>query len=1311
MTNGALRRGIILATLVVVVLVASVAPLDRPISGGLGSSPAGGPVASPSAGFRAPSTGTVTDVVVAPAFFPAPGVVTVGPEPPTSPVTVDVGLALSDPSALAGLVSAIYAPGTPEYHAFLTPSELAQRFGPSASSVSTAQAYFERFGLSVRTSPDRLLLTVTGPSAHVGAAFGTTFEEYRGADGRSFVSHPTAAALPPIAPWSGVYGLGNVTPLVPAVGPPTPLRAATPSVATNCGGLNMVLDACQVWAAYNMTSLISAGTNGSGFRVAVVDAYSSVEPQPLLETDLGAFEVRSELAPGTVNYLYPDPASGDLNSSANLPWGFEDALDIEWARAAAPGATVDMTFSPNAGPGLYEAVDWLVAHQAADVISMSWGEPDVGIYNAAVSLPCSSACNASTDGSYGILSPVLEFAAAEGISVFAASGDCGAADGTSGVSTNYPASDPDVTGVGGTVLTVNDTGAYVSEVAWSGNATGARSPGCDNQGGSGGGYSPFPRPGWQTGLPAGTSNRGVPDVALNAGSQAFVFFAGNPTSSSGTSLSTPIWAGIAAVADQYAGGRLGLLDPSLYAIASGSNYGKDFHDVLSGENGYGAGPGWDPITGLGSPQVATLVADLAHPAPVSSSDLASFVYATPRFGTAPLTVSFHVNATGGTGTYPLEGVSFGDGNASFAPAGVATYTYDRPGVYSVQAYVADSAANYSLSPPVAVVVGGGHALAVTLSASTAIPASGEPVLFSVGVTGGVAPYEYDFAFGDGTFLDNSSLSATSHVFGANGSFCAAVVVSDSASPVNGGANARVAVGVGGASLPDCRNDTVPLSMSPTPNPEVRDAPADFPSLFSVSGGSTAAGTLAPSLQFVSNDPYISACECTTFRAPGAYSVTGYANDSENEQATATTSVTVAPPLVGTFTANRTVGVAPLMVGFHAEATGGTGANATSTLWTFGNGEEAVGASVSTTYSAPGLYVAIGHLSDLGHGNASEAFLVDVVSAGGWSLPPPPLVTATITPAVDVPLGTTVNFTARALTESGSAISSVFRWSIGSGSGAYRPSLNWTYSSPSALAANGTFTAVVGVTDLTTNLTVNATIELLGFAAVEPGGFQPRVDALTYTDGGGPALGVVGPLWTGNAYVAAPGALSVTYAFGDGSNETVLTVIPPAHAGWFPATHVFFAGLFTVVVTPADSWGDTATDVLPVEVIGPPVVNATLSATSGAAPLTVTFRAYAVGGLGPPYLYVWRFGDSGVADAENTTHTFGSPGTYNVTLNVTDYAGDRAVVNWTVVVVAAAVGGFPSAELLGVGAVVGVGAALVAVASRRRPTGGGPIPIP
>ena len=311
------------------------------------------------------------------------------------------------------------------------------------------------------------------------------------------------------------------------------------------------------------------------------------------------------------------PTNASLNkTSTNPDWAGEDALDLEWARASAPGATVEDTLSPDAGPGLYAAVDWLVSHQAADVISLSWGEPDVGAFNPVIT-PCSSDCNASSDGSYDILGPVLEFAATEGISVLAASGDCGASGGTAGVSTFFPASDPFVTGVGGTVLTMAN-GAWSSEVGWSGNSSGGVPPGCQNQGGSGGGYSPFPRPAWQVGLPTKEVYRGVPDVSIDAATPVRIIVGGEVWLVGGTSVGTVLWAGITTLADQYWGKDLGLLNPTLYSILNSSRYSADFHDITSGNNGYAADVGWDPVTGIGTPCVAELVTDLDHGGPVRS---------------------------------------------------------------------------------------------------------------------------------------------------------------------------------------------------------------------------------------------------------------------------------------------------------------------------------------------------------------------------------------------------------------------------------------------------------------------------------------------------------------------------------------------------------------------------------------------------------------------------------------------------------------------------------------------------------------------
>ena len=1258
---------------------------------------ASGSVPGVAAPHLPPPTGPVrTTVEVAPGFAPPPGTVDLGPLPPTTRIAIAIGLPSRDPAALAAWDAEASIPGSPAFHHPLSSSEAAARFGASPRAIDGLTNFLGTYGLRPAIDPDGLLAYVQGTSATLGSAFGTSFEEYRAPSGRLFYSHARPASLPTSFPWTGVLGLGNSTPLRPALDPS--LRGPTPGPAAGCstgGGIYP----CAIEQAYNATPLLSAGTNGSGERIAVVDAYSGREPQPQLESDLAQFATDAGVAVGNVEYLYPVPASGSLNTTSTNPdWGLEEALDLEWARGIAPGATVEMTFSPNSGPGLYAAIDWLVAHKAADVISLSWGEPDVGVYNA-YNAPCSSACNASSDGSYGILSPVLAFAAAEGISVFAASGDCGSADGTSGVATNYPASDPDVTGVGGTVLEVDSDGNYIAEAAWSGNASGALSPGCENQGGSGGGYSPFPRPPWQTGLPSGDTDRGVPDVALDAGSAVMVIRAGSNVAALGTSVATPIWAGIAAIADQSVGRSLGFLNPTLYAIAAGANYSHDFHDIVSGSNGYSAGPGWDPVTGWGTPMVMPLVIDLAHPPPVSSGHPAAFVYASPRFGQAPLSVAFRANVTGGSGTYPLEGVYFGNGNASFAPNGSTTYTFVRPGVYSVQAYVADSDANYSVSPPVAVVVGGGHGLSVNLTASTESPARGAAVGFTVNVSGGLGPYQYNFSFGDGAFLYGASAAATNHTYGAAGSFCAEVVVADSATPVDGGASARVAVGAGGAARPNCENDTVPLSISPNGTPAVMDAPADFPSLFTATGGSTGAGSLAPSLQYSSTDPYVSACECTIFRSPGSYEVTGYANDSESQQANATVGVTVAPPLVGTFTASPTFGPAPLTVDFSASATGGVDANSASTNWTFGDGRSAVGASVAETFSVPGFYLAVGHVADRGSGNASEAFLIDV-ELGAMvpeSLPPPPYLVATVTPAVDVPTGAPVNFTARLLTASGADVPAVFWWHFGSdsvinGFGAYRSSFNWTANWVDT-PGNGTLVAAVRATVIASGATVGAQLSLPSFDAVVhlTGGeeFHPQVDGLVFAPSLSNDTVLSHAPWIATVSVSGPGVVSTAWVLGDGTEAASLSV-----------NHTFQDGLYSVVATASDTWGDSATADYPVESASLFELSATVSPTSGSPPLDVSFRADPSGGVGPPYRFNWTFEDLWASSAPNGTATYDSYGTYRVTLTVGDLGGFGGSMNWTVTV-RSAPSGFPALILLGVGAVLGVATALaVSVVVRR-----------
>ena len=199
-----------------------------------------------------------------------------------------------------------------------------------------------------------------------------------------------------------------------------------------------------------------------------------------------------------------------------------------------------------------------------------------------------------------------------------------------------PASDPNVTGVGGTTLTADPTtGAYQSETAWT-EPFGCNPPAVapTDVNCSGGGFSSvYARPGYQSALQKNRA-RGVPDVAYNAGLSGGVLIysatinvaEGLPANAAvffivgGTSAGSPQWAGLAADADQLGRHRMGNIDPALYSIARAKKlYAAAMHDITIGNNdvaeiggdGYNAGPGWDPVTGLGTPNAAVLVPLLA----------------------------------------------------------------------------------------------------------------------------------------------------------------------------------------------------------------------------------------------------------------------------------------------------------------------------------------------------------------------------------------------------------------------------------------------------------------------------------------------------------------------------------------------------------------------------------------------------------------------------------------------------------------------------------------------------------------------------
>jgi subtilase family serine protease len=234
-------------------------------------------------------------------------------------------------------------------------------------------------------------------------------------------------------------------------------------------------------------------------------------------------------------------------------------------------------------------------------------------------------------------------AAADGVTVLASSGDGGSANSPKTPvknpspfpfpTVNWPASDPLVTGVGGTYLCTDPTtGTTVDTADPPTNCQPSANPASNREIGwidSGGGFSHiFATPAYQDSLPTGStaigSMRGVPDVAFQASSRTgpLVYATGGSAGGwfivGGTSCSSPQFAGLVAIADQMAGHSLGQINPTLYQLASGQNYGTYFYDVTTGNNradpsvtGYNATKGWDPVTGLGTPNAETLVPALA----------------------------------------------------------------------------------------------------------------------------------------------------------------------------------------------------------------------------------------------------------------------------------------------------------------------------------------------------------------------------------------------------------------------------------------------------------------------------------------------------------------------------------------------------------------------------------------------------------------------------------------------------------------------------------------------------------------------------
>ncbi|MGH9097029.1 MAG: hypothetical protein ACRDWB_06365, partial [Acidimicrobiales bacterium] len=440
----------------------------------------------------------------------------------------------------------------------------------------------------------------------------------------------TSAPKPPltIAPaLVGILGLSDAAPLQPllasaagegtngAATPPAPdprvadISGPAPcATATSAGGYS----ANQIAHAYGFdTGAYSLGRLGAGKTVALY------ELEPFSSSDIGTYQTCYGISAGD---LMTDVTTTLVDGGAGaVPASGEAALDIETVTGLAPQASINVYEAPNSGIGPFDAYRQIAEDDRAQVVSTSWGlcEPSLGLATA--------------------LSEELVFEqmAAQGQSLLAATGDSGSEDchrpgppTNSFLAVDDPASDPFVTGVGGTDLT--SVGTPPAEVVWNEpvNSVGA----------GGGGISTFwSMPSWQNGVgvnagssgapcaePAGTNCREVPDVSADADlvDGYSIYLNGRWRAVGGTSAGAPVWAALVALADQGCNRPAGLLNPALYAHPSA------FNDITSGNNDftpsgntsglYPAGPGYDMASGLGTPTAALLAPGVLCPGSTTS---------------------------------------------------------------------------------------------------------------------------------------------------------------------------------------------------------------------------------------------------------------------------------------------------------------------------------------------------------------------------------------------------------------------------------------------------------------------------------------------------------------------------------------------------------------------------------------------------------------------------------------------------------------------------------------------------------------------
>ena len=556
-----------------------------------------------------------------------------GTAAPITPRSFEVDLKLTDQAGAQALAQAVSTPGSPSYEQFLTPAQWEARFSPTPAAVAQVQAFLNQSGFTVTgVAADRMAVEASGTAQQVEQAFGTTLG-YHDVHGSSLLLADSALSVPSdiagvVAGVSGVSDTqakpdnttgapGATTGTAPATAPATadakqPAGFRTPQP---CGayygqifdtelpqypgyGANPPWDVCgytgpQYRSAYGLTS----ADDGTGTTVAIVDAYES----PTLFGDAHKFSAVNDPGHTLRQSQFSEIQAktfteGGPNQCGASGWYGEQTLDVEAVHNTAPGANILFAGAKNCTTaGLNHTLRRIVDHHLATVITNSYGDTAGDVLDSAGD-------RQSTDD-------ILLMAADTGVSVLFSSGDGGDEFTSTGqVAADYPASSPYATAVGGTSLEIGASGQRTGEYGWSTansylcNAAYQAEGNCTKKqlgqwlpidltldGGSGGGTSQtYVQPYYQAGVVpdsisqvnGAVSMRAVPDISMDADPSTGMLVGETQTFPDGTyydqyriggtSVASPLLAGVVARADETAGHSLGFLNPALYQLKAGN---------------------------------------------------------------------------------------------------------------------------------------------------------------------------------------------------------------------------------------------------------------------------------------------------------------------------------------------------------------------------------------------------------------------------------------------------------------------------------------------------------------------------------------------------------------------------------------------------------------------------------------------------------------------------------------------------------------------------------------------------------------------